>query len=266
MGHAPAHDAAQPRVDGPGVRVAAMGLHGLGQQHHAQVGREHHGDEPGCNQRNAHHPEDAARIFTTDRPCKAHRHEARHRDQRAGQHREGCRGVGKGGGAHAVPSLLDLHHHHLHGDDGVVHQQAQGDDQRAQGDAVQVPAHDEHDGGHQGQHQRHRRRNHDARSPAQRQEAHRQHDGQGFQEGPLELPHRLIDDPGLVGHLVNHHAQRQGGLERCHALVQRRPQLQDVAAALEAQAEHQHRLAVVAHGELGWVFQAAVQPGPRRPA
>ncbi len=41
---------------------------------------------------------------------------------------------------HAVPALLHLHHHHLDGDDGVVDQQAERDDQRAERDAVQVDA------------------------------------------------------------------------------------------------------------------------------
>ena len=38
---------------------------------------------------------------------------------------------GEGRGANAIPALLHLHHHHLDGDDGVVDQQAERDDQRA---------------------------------------------------------------------------------------------------------------------------------------
>lgn len=38
----------------------------------------------------------------------------------------------------------DLHQHHLHRDDRVVHEQAQRDDQRAQRDAVEVDAHQRH--------------------------------------------------------------------------------------------------------------------------
>ncbi len=41
-------------------------------------------------------------------------------------------------GAHAVPAFFHFHNHHFDGDDGVIDQQTQRDDERAQGDAVEV--------------------------------------------------------------------------------------------------------------------------------
>ena len=45
---------------------------------------------------------------------------------------------GKGRRVDAVQALLHLHHHHLDGDDRVVDQKAERDDQCAERDAVQV--------------------------------------------------------------------------------------------------------------------------------
>ena len=65
-------------------------------------------------------------------PGEADGHEARRGDQRAGQHREGSRGVRKGRRAHLVHALLELGDHHLDGDHGVIDQQAERDDERAE--------------------------------------------------------------------------------------------------------------------------------------
>ena len=112
----------------------------IGQQLEPEIGREQHRHDPGGDQREADDPEDAARVFAGARLGEADRQEARGGDQRAGQHRERGRGPGEGRGAGAVPALLHLHHHHLDGDDGVVDQQAERDDQRAERDAVKVDA------------------------------------------------------------------------------------------------------------------------------
>ena len=94
---------------------------------------------------------------------------------------------GEGGRAHAVPALLDLHHHHLDGDDGIVHEKAERDDQRAEGDAVEVDAqHAHHDEGER-EHERDRQGHHDAGAPAERQDRDEQHDAERFDEGMLEF-------------------------------------------------------------------------------
>ena len=74
--------------------------------------------------------------------------------KRAGQHREGRRGPGEGRRAHAVPALLDLHHHHLDRDDGVVDEKPERDDEGAERDPVQVDAEHRHSHEGDGQHER----------------------------------------------------------------------------------------------------------------
>ena len=45
---------------------------------------------------------------------------------------------GIGGGFYAVVALFHFHHHHFDGDDGIIDQQPERQDQRAQGDTVKV--------------------------------------------------------------------------------------------------------------------------------
>jgi hypothetical protein len=203
-----------------------------------------------------HDPEDAAGVFPGDRFREPDRHEAGHRHQRAGEHRQGGRAVGEGRGAGAVPALFDLHHHHFHGDDRVVDQQAERDDQRPERDAVERPTRRVHHRSDDAQHQRHRRRDHDAAAPAQRQEAHREHDGQRLQERLLELPHRFIDDARLIGVFLQGHAQRQAGLQGRGGGIELLANLEKIHLTRQHDAERDHRLAVVAHGEPRRVFVA----------
>ena len=76
-----------------------------------------------------------------------------------------------------VVALLHLGDHHLDGDHGVVDQKAERDDERAERDALQRDAGELHRHEGDGEHQRDGHGDDDARPPAERQEAHRQHDG-----------------------------------------------------------------------------------------
>ena len=76
----------------------------------------------------------AALSFSADR------NEARDRHQRAGQHREGGRGVDIGRGLAQRVADLEPRHHHLDRDHGVVDQEAERDDQRAERNALQRDA------------------------------------------------------------------------------------------------------------------------------
>ena len=190
------------------VRIVIVADRDVRQQLDADIGREDHRDEPGRHQRDRHDPEDAAGIFADRRIGKADRQEAGRRHQRARQHRKRGGFPGKGRGADAVPALLHLHHHHLDRDDGVVDQQPERDDQRAERDAVQVERHRVHDDEDDRQHQRHRQRHHDAGAPAQRQERDEQHDRQRLDEGV----HEFAD--GVLDHLA---AGRRSARHRCPA-------------------------------------------------
>ncbi|MCY1220010.1 hypothetical protein D9M72_320090 [compost metagenome] len=189
--------------------MAAFGLADLRQHLDAQIRREGDGDDPGHDQCNAHDPEHVAGVFAGRGTGKAVGHEAHRRHQRAGQHRRGSVAPGIGGGGNAAVAFLHLDHHHLDRDDGIVHQQSQRKDQRAQGNAVKVLASGRHDDEHCGQRQRHSRCHDNADAPAHAQETHRQHHQQGDKELDHELIDRCADVDGLVGHFGQAHAQRQ---------------------------------------------------------
>ena len=74
--------------------------------------------------------------------------------------------------------MLYFHDHHLDGDDRVVDEEAERDDQRAKRDPVQVEAHGIHDHEHDGEDEWNGQRDDDAGAPAKRKEADEQHDRQ----------------------------------------------------------------------------------------
>ena len=242
-----------------GIRIVARARLGeLGQQLQAEIGREHHGDHPRGDQGEPDHPEDAARIFAGARFGEADRQEARRRHQGSGQHRERGRGPCIGGGAGAVEALLHFHHHHLDGDDGVVDQEPERDDQRAERDAVEVDAGRVHHGEHDRQHQRNRQRHHDAGAPAERDEADQQHDAERLHEGLDEFRDRFLDDVRLVRDLGDLDADRKLGGDRLHGALEVFTERDDVGAVLHGDAEAERGLAVLAHHEGGRVLVAAL--------
>ena len=83
----------------------------------------------------------------------------------------GCR-IREGRCFGALPTALELHHHHLEGNDRVVDQQTERDDQRPERDPLEIPARHEHHDGHRAEHQRHGHRDDDAGAPAETQETH----------------------------------------------------------------------------------------------
>ncbi|OZA80857.1 MAG: hypothetical protein B7X76_08380 [Azorhizobium sp. 39-67-5] len=197
-------------------------------------------------------------MLARGRLGEPHGQEAGGGDERAGEHGKGGGGPGEARGPHAVPALFHLHHHHLDGDDGVVHQQAEGDDERAQRDAVQVHALREHDQEDDGQNQRHREGDHDAGAEAEGEEAHHQNDDQRLGEGLQELAHRFPDNVGLVGHLRHidpGRKLRDGGV---HGRLQVSAEGDDVRARRHGDADAEGIAAQVRHA-------GAIFIGPHTP-
>ncbi len=238
--------------------LSTLDLLDIGQHLHAQVGREGHGHHPGCNQGDADDPEHVAGVFASRGAREPVRHEADGRDQRAGKHgsRRVAPGIGRGLDA-AVP-LLQLHDHHFDGDDGVVHQQAQRQDERAERDTVEVLAGGRHDDEHGGQRQGHGRRDNDADVPAHANEADDHHDEQGDEELDHELVDRRANVDGLVGHFREAHSQRQRRVDLRDFRVERFAEIESVPVVAHHDAQQQCRFAVAADHEGGGVLIAAL--------
>ena len=230
----------------------------VGQQFQTEIGREQDGDDPGGDQRKPDDPENAAGIFAGARFREAHRQEASGRHQRAGQHRERRRGPGIGRGARPVPALFHLHHHHFDGDDGVIDQQPERDDESAKRDTVEVDSRGIHDQQDDRQDQRYRQRHHDAGAPAERQEAHDQHDDQRFGKGLDEFRDRLLDDVRLVGDLRDFDPDRKLRDDGLHRALEVLSERDDVGAVLHGNAETECGFAALADKKARRVFIAAL--------
>ena len=171
------------------------------EQSGSQVGHKIHRHPPTQQQRHHGHRKDGEGVLTGHRARRADGQETRRGDERAGQHGHGGDFVGKGGCTHLVVALLHLAHHHLHRNDGVVHEQAQGDDERAQGYLVQPDPKILHEQKCHRQHQRNRDAHHQTRSQvdvkapapafvqAQRQDTHGQHNHHGLDQHANKLIH-----------------------------------------------------------------------------
>ena len=133
----------------------------------------------------------AAREADGDEPRDSH--------QGAGEHRKGGRAVGEGGGVFVVVAALQPRDHGLDGDHGVVDQQAEGNDEGTQRDALKVDSGEAHHDEHRGEHERNREGHHGARAQAEADQADPEHDRHGLPQGLHEFVHRMLDGHWLVG-------------------------------------------------------------------
>ena len=106
----------------------------------AKQGRKQNGDKPGNDQRDRHDGEDRERIFSRRAPRKADRHEARRRDERARQHRKSQRLIGEGRGLLLAVARGQAGRHDIDGRHRVIDEKAQGDDEGAERNALEVDA------------------------------------------------------------------------------------------------------------------------------
>ena len=166
-----------------------------------------------------------------------------------------------GRGTQPIPSRLHLHQHHLDGDDGVVDQKPQGDDERTQADPIQVDALDQHqqEGDREGQ------GDGDADdqtgAPADGDEADQHHHRDRDQELDLKEVDGMRDGVGLIGEMREADAQRQTGLKPFLDLDQALPERQAVLAALHHHAEQDYILPAGTDQKLGWILVTAADLG-----
>ena len=241
--------------------VAALDFLDVRQQLDPQIRREEHRHQPGNDQRKTDDPEDIAGVLPGGRLRETHRHQADDRDQRACQHRRSGVAPGVGRSLDARIAFFEFDYHDLDGDDRVVHQQAQAQNQCAEGNPVERASRGQHHDQHGGEGQWHSGRHHDAHAPAQADQAHDHHHGQRDDELDHELVHGLGDVHGLVGDLAE--ADALGQVLRNFLLLglQRLAQIQAVPAILHDHAEHQRLFAVVTNEKGGRVFITALDLG-----
>jgi hypothetical protein len=111
------------------------------------------------------------------------------------------------------------------------------------------------------QHQRDGDGDDDAGSPAQRQKAHQQHDGDGFHQRLDELVDRLLHHVRLIGDQAHVDADRQLGRYLFGALANVLAERQRIAARGHGDGEPDGRLAVVAEHGLRRIDVAASHLG-----
>ena len=230
--------------------LVAMALQLVGKNEHAGQRREQHGDDPGGNERDRHDREQREAILAGAACREADRDEAGDGHERARQHREGGGCVGEGRGSDLVVALLELGDHRLDRDHGVVDQKSEPDDERAERDALQADAGQLHDHEGDGENQRDGDGDDDAGTPAERQEAHAQHDGDGLDQRLDELADGLLDDVRLVCDEMRLDADRQVrgqlGEPLLHVLAER----QHIGVLGHRDGEADRRRAVVAEHRL----------------
>ena len=241
------HAAERPR------QPAALGVvarQRRGQDGDAEQRREQHRDDPRHDQRHRDHDEQREGEFACRTGVEADGNEAGDRYQRAREHRE-CRrcvdsGVDIGRGLAQGIADLEPRHHHLDRDHGIVDQEAERDDQRAERDALQGNAGIGHDQEGDGEHQRDRDRDHQASADAETDEADGEHDDDGFIQRLGEAADRLFDDLRLVGDEMHAHADREIGDDLGHLPLQRLAEVEQVGTGLHADGEPDRGLAVEA--------------------
>ena len=238
-----------------------MPLHVRRQHRDADHRREENGDEPRGDERHGDHGEERVGVLAGVVVGEADRQEAEDRDQGPRQHREGGGGKGEGRGLHLVHAFLDLGDHHLRRDHRVVDEEAERDDEGAEGDALQADAHRLHRHEDDDEDQRDRQGDDDPGPEAEADEADREHDSDRFDERLGELADGLAHDLGLIRHEVELDADRKALHQAFGRVVQALAEGEIVAAVAHVDADADRRLAVDAEHLGGRVAVAALDLG-----
>ncbi|MNH26830.1 hypothetical protein D3C76_1021560 [compost metagenome] len=144
----------------------------------------------------------------------------------------------------AVVALFHFHHHGLDGDDGIIHQQPEREDQGTKRDPVKVAPRGQHDDKDRRQRKRHGCGHHQADAPAQAKQAHRHDHAQRDKELEHELTDSFIDVDRLIGNLRQGHAHGHCSIDCRALLVQRPAQLEPVPALSHHHPEQKRLLAI----------------------
>ncbi|HET6472383.1 MAG TPA: hypothetical protein VFG38_11105 [Pseudomonadales bacterium] len=225
--------------------MTALDCFDLRQQLHAEIRREDHRDDPRHDEREADHPENVAGVFAGGRTRETDRQESGDRHECSGEHRRRRVTPRIGGRRDAVHTFLHFHHHHLDGDDRVVYEEPEREDERPERDAIEEPVGLQHDEEHDGKRQRDGRCHDDAHAPAETDQAHQQDHAERHRELHHELVDRCGDVDGLIAHLFQRHPERQGLRDVCRSAFQRLAEGKTVPALLHDGPEHDDGLTLM---------------------
>ncbi|MCY1413855.1 hypothetical protein D9M71_292920 [compost metagenome] len=268
--HAPAHQPSYTLVErcvigvitaGGATMASGMQLGQVRQQAFTQVRHEHHGRNPGGEQGDGYHLENRASVLAGPGLGGGDGQKACRGDQGTGQHWERGTGPGITGRLEPVEALLHLDRHHFHGNDRVIHQQAERQHQCAQGNLVQTDPQVIHGGKGHRQHQRNGQGDHQPGAQSQGEETHQQDDGQRFGQYLHEFANPGLHCGGLVGHLAQLHPGRQVLLDAGELGFQRLAQDKNIATFLHRHGQADCILAHEAHARCRRVIEAAFYVG-----
>ena len=273
------HAPQQRRVEGLGQTPGFLGLgFDLGAEDmHAQHRREQHRHHPRHQHGHGNHRKQGEGVLPRRAVVQADGHKPCHGHQRTGEHRERRGVIGKGGRLLLGFPQFEPRDHHLHRDHRIVHQQAQGDDQRTQRHTLHGDAGELHKHEHQRQHQRNRDRHHQPGTQAQADKAHRQYDHHGLKQRTGKAADGHLHHLCLIGDHVHANTHRQLRGQVVDALLQLFAEFLNIAAIDHGDGKANGRLAVVMeHGrcrihitagdfsDIGQAIKAIVDPQVHR--
>src|SRR5947208_183868 len=142
---------------------------------------------PAATHHHFSHHDDVSRTLAGGRSSEAHGHETDHSDKRARKHGSGSMAPRIAGSLYPAPPLLHLDHHDLDGDDRVVNQKTQTEDQSAERDAIKYSSGQKHDDKDGCQRQGNGRCHNDPYAPTEAEDANEHHHGKSDKELQHEL-------------------------------------------------------------------------------
>ena len=244
-----------------GVVIAFLLDNGRTNQLIAKHRRQCCRNEPGQHQRYGHNGEEAVGKFRGAGLGKGDRHEAEAGNRRACQKRPGAGFEGEGRCLLTRHALGHFYLHKLHDNDGIIDEHTQGNNERTEGNLMQVNAQRKHRAEGAEQNQRDAAGNNVAAATAQRHQADHEHDNNCLPKAFGELADGVFNNLRLVGYLIQLQTKRQLLLQLADFLSKVVAELDIVAALLHGESNADSRLTVVVHERIRRVCIAACNRG-----
>src|SRR5580704_7570198 len=155
---------------------------------------------------------------------------------------DGCRSL--------IHALFQLADHGFDGDDGIIDQQAQGDNESAERDALQTNVAHIHQHENDSQDQWYRACHNGPATDPQRYQSYGHDDGNRLQQRQHEVVDTVSDDFRLVRYQDRLNSDRKIASEPCHGANHITPETQNVAALAQSDSHADRRSAIHAKNRL----------------